>query len=180
MKINIGSGNTRVDGFLNIDSDPLCEPDYVINLETDTLPFDDNTIDEVRAHSILEHIGPGFFHLIKELYRVCKDGALIDIIVPHPHHEVFYGDLSHVRPITVQSLRHLSKTICNFEKESHTGWSGHANILDVDFEIVRYEYDFDEEFIKRNKNTSHEDIEWIIKSTNNAVKEIQILMMVNK
>ncbi len=180
MKINIGSGIARIEGFLNVDSDSLCNPDYIVNLETDLLPFDDNTIEEVRAHNILEHIGPGFFHLIKELYRVCKDGALIDIVVPHPFHDVFYGDLTHVRPITVQSLRQLSKTISDYEKDKFSNWSGHANILDVDFEIVRFEYDFDEEFIKRNKNTPHEDIEWMIRSTNNAVKEIKVLMMVNK
>ena len=180
MKINIGSGIHKHDGFLNIDIDPSCNPDYVVDLEKDKLPFDDDTIEEVKAHNILEHIGPGFFHFIKELYRVCKDGALVDVVVPHPYHDVFYGDLTHVRPITVQSLRQLSKKVSNYERDAFSNWSGHANILDVDFDIVRFEYDFDEEFIKRNKNTSPEDIEWAIRSTNNAIKEIHILLMVVK
>ena len=37
MKINLGSGYKRIDGFLNIDDDPLVKPDYLLNVETDKL-----------------------------------------------------------------------------------------------------------------------------------------------
>ena len=32
MKINIGSGFKRYNGFLNIDDDPLVNPDYLLNI----------------------------------------------------------------------------------------------------------------------------------------------------
>ena len=83
MKINIGGGFKRYDGFVNLDADPLTNPDYLVRLGEDVLPFEDNTVDEVKAYHILEHIGPGFFQLMKELYRVAEHGCILDIIVPH-------------------------------------------------------------------------------------------------
>ena len=35
MKLNIGGGLKRFDGFLNVDADPLTKPDYLVNLETE-------------------------------------------------------------------------------------------------------------------------------------------------
>jgi hypothetical protein len=40
MKINLGSGFKRIEGFVNVDDDPLVEPDYIVNVEKDKLPFD--------------------------------------------------------------------------------------------------------------------------------------------
>ena len=109
MKINIGGGFKRYEGFLNLDADPLTSPDYLVKLGVDTLPFEDNSVDEVRAYHILEHIGEGFFQLMKEIYRVCKDTAIIDIQVPHHRSEIFYGDPSHVRFVTIDNMRLFSK-----------------------------------------------------------------------
>ena len=64
MKINLGSGYKRIDGFLNIDDDPLVEPDFLCNIENDRLPLEDNSVDEIRAHHILEHIGECFIPLM--------------------------------------------------------------------------------------------------------------------
>jgi len=61
MKINIGSGNTKIDGFVTIDYDSNSNPDYQLDLENDDLPFEDNTVETVVAHHILEHLGEGYF-----------------------------------------------------------------------------------------------------------------------
>ena len=60
MKINLGSGYKRIDGFLNIDDDPLVSPDFLCNIEKEKLPLEDNSVEEIRAHHIFEHIGAGF------------------------------------------------------------------------------------------------------------------------
>ena len=68
MKINLGGGLKRFDGFVNIDHDPLTNPDFCFNIEKDKFPFEDNSVDEVKAHHILEHLGEGFFHTITSPY----------------------------------------------------------------------------------------------------------------
>ena len=84
MKIIIGAGDQRIDGFVTCDYDPKTKPDYTFNLETDTFPFEDSSVDIVIASHVLEHLGEGYFHCLKELYRICRDKAIIHVHVPHP------------------------------------------------------------------------------------------------
>jgi len=140
MKINIGSGFKRYDGFLNIDDDPLVNPDYLLNIETDPLPFEDNSVDEIRAYHIMEHIGEGFIPFMKELYRVCKNDALLDIIVPHHLHDSFWGDPTHRRPITVNVMYHFSKKWCLQQQETWGSSNGMAGKYNIDFDMEHYEF----------------------------------------
>ena len=60
MKLNIGAGNKKFPGYINIDSYDASNPDYVLDLEHDNLPFEENSVGHVIAHHILEHLGDGF------------------------------------------------------------------------------------------------------------------------
>lgn len=145
MKINIGSGYTRFTDFVNLDDDLLVKPDHVINLDDENirLPFADNSVSEVRAHHILEHIGSGFIPLMKELYRVCENGAVLDIAVPHHFHEVFYGDPTHKRPITVSGMSMFSQKNNHEHIAQHNGNSGMGLKYGIDFEMVWYDFEYD-------------------------------------
>jgi predicted SAM-dependent methyltransferase len=114
IKLNIGSGFKRIEGYLNVDDDPLVEPDVNVHLDDVNLvlPFDNDSVSVVHAHHILEHIGDGFIRLFQELYRVCKNGAIIDILVPHHTHENFFGDVTHKRPITPNAMMQFGKKYC--------------------------------------------------------------------
>jgi ubiquinone/menaquinone biosynthesis C-methylase UbiE len=181
MKINLGSGIKRFDGFVNIDSDPQCQPDYVMRLGADKFPFEDNTVSEVLAHHVFEHIGDGFFDFIKDLYRVCKHEAIVDIHVPHPRHDFFLGDLTHVRPITIENMRPLSKQWCKTQSYISSSWSGLAFQMNVDFEMVHHEYILDDTFKMLIQNIdNNEQIDWMARSMNNAISEIRFKMMVIK
>jgi len=159
ININLGGGYKRFNGYLNVDNDPNCKPDYLCNIETDRLPFEDSSVNKVIAHHILEHLGDGYFHILKELHRVCKHGAIIDIRVPHHGHEVFYNDPTHKRPITVEGLRLFSKTFNQRDIAIGSATSTLGLMFDVDFEIVSYDYVIDpfyEEIIKRNTPEQNE------------------------
>ena len=136
MKLNIGAGNTHYEGFLNCDHSNIFNPDYVFDLEKDIWPFEDNTVDEVIAHHVLEHMGEGYFHCLKELYRVCKNDALIDIKVPHYRNENQFHDPTHRRPITHVGFLLFSK---KYNKESTGAGSKLGLMYDIDFEIISCE-----------------------------------------
>lgn len=137
MKLNIGAGTTRYDGFVNCDHSDLFNPEYIFDLEKDTWPFESNTVDEVIAHHVLEHMGEGYFHCLKELYRVCKNGALIDIRVPHYRNENQSNDPTHRRPITQTGLSLFSK---KYNRENMHGASKLGLMHDIDFEIIECEH----------------------------------------
>jgi ubiquinone/menaquinone biosynthesis C-methylase UbiE len=146
MKLNLGCGYKKEEGYVNIDDDPLVNPDYAINLDDVNikLPFDDNTVEEVKAHHILEHIGDGYLPLMKELYRVCKHGAIVDIAVPHHFHEVYYGDPTHKRPITVSSMYLMGKKYIDYHISVHSSSSGIAYKYGIDFEVIWFDFEYDE------------------------------------
>ncbi len=180
MKINLGSGYKRFEGFVNIDNNPDAKPDYVVDIEKDKLPFEDNSVNEIKAHHILEHIGDGFFHLMQEMYRVCEDGAVIDIQVPHHRHEVFFGDVTHIRPITVAGLRQFSKKDNEHRQMMWNDGSLFAFQYNVDFEIANFTFKPDDVWLERFKTMSTEEIEEVSRNFNNVYTETWIILMVVK
>jgi ubiquinone/menaquinone biosynthesis C-methylase UbiE len=191
MKINIGSGYKRIEGFLNVDDDPLVEPEYLVNLEEAKLPFEDNSIEEIRAHHIFEHIN-NFIPLMKELHRVAKHGCILDILVPHHQHDVFYGDPTHVRPITVSTMYLFSKKFCQDHAEKYGSYSGIAQKYNIDFDMVHYEFEYDQfyapmltDFFARkeqNKVSEQEDfaIQRLLREATNVAIHTKIIMAVVK
>lgn len=154
MKINLGSGYKRYDDFVNVDNDAETNPDFLVDLENEKLPFEDNSVDEIKAYHILEHIGDGFFHLMQEIYRVCNHGAIIDIIVPHHLHEAYFGDPTHKRPITVNTFYLFSKKHNLKSIEENLSNSCLALKYKINFDVIWYDYKFDEFYLPYLENVS--------------------------
>ena len=146
MNLNIGCGYNKIYGCTNIDWDPNCNPDVLLNLETDQLPFEDNSVNSVIAHHILDRLGDGFFHAMKEIYRVCKNGATIDIKVTYPRHDNFYADPSIKRGVTLEGMWLLSKKYSDSCKEEGFKTKSLAYFYDFDFEIIDMSYVVDPAF----------------------------------
>jgi ubiquinone/menaquinone biosynthesis C-methylase UbiE len=181
MKLNLGCGYKKMDGYVNVDSDLNCNPDLKVILGKEPFPIDDNTVDEVTAHHVFEHIGDGFLFFLKDLYRVCKNEAIISAQVPHPRHDYFLGDLTHVRPITIENIRPLSKKWCQTQSYIKSSWAGLATQLEVDFEMIDYNYVLDETFLQIIKNIEDENqINWMARTMNNTISEIHFKLMVIK
>jgi len=161
MKLNLGSGYKRYEGLINVDQDKNCNPDFLVNLEKDNLPFDNDSVDYVLANHILEHIGEGFLHLMQELYRVCEDGAIIDIEVPHYTHIIFTADPTHKRPITTEGLRLFSQK-ANRKSIRDGGTSSTLGIMyGVDFEVIYTENVIDpyyQDIVKNNTPEQNEKL----------------------
>lgn len=135
MILNLGCGFNKLDNAVNIDYDSYCNPDLILDLEKQKLPFEDNSIDSVIAVHILDRLSIGFFNAMKEIYRVCKSGSTVHIIVTHPKSDAFLQDLSICRAITVEGLWLLSKKN-NDSIKNGTRNSNLAYIHDVDFEVL--------------------------------------------
>lgn len=180
MKINIGAGDTRIPDFINVDYDTNSNPDYALDIEKDRLPFEDNSVDCVVAHHILEHLGEGYFHCLQEIYRVCKHGATIDIRVPHPRHDCYLADPTHRRPITPLGLQLFSKKFNQFCRQSGAASSRLGEYFNVDFDILEWNYIPEEHYRQVLADKPKEYVEEYINERNNVVVEIYIKLMVIK
>jgi hypothetical protein len=109
IKIDIGCGKNKREGFKGVDIIPFEGVDIVMDAGNKKWPFKDNSVDEVHASHFVEHLLPKErIHFVNELQRVLKDpeydaaGRLskgfATIIVPHWASQRAYGDLTHTWP----------------------------------------------------------------------------------
>lgn len=180
MRLNLGAGDTRYDGFVNVDYDKNCNPDYLFDIETEIWPFEDSSVDQVIAHHVFEHLGEGFFHVMKELYRVCQNGAQIDVIVPHPRHDTFLSDPTHRRPILPMTFQLFSKKFNDSCKLFNEPASRLGHRYDVDFELVESHDIPDMKYLTTFSDTEVNQAKQYINEHNNIVMNIHIKLLVVK
>ena len=78
MRLNLGCGDKKMQGWHNVDKVPDCNPDEIVDLERVPWPWLENSVDEILLSHVLEHLGQTpdvYLGIIKEIYRVCRDGG---------------------------------------------------------------------------------------------------------
>ena len=181
MKLNLGCGYSRLDGWVNVDKAAACNPDQVVDLERTPWPFADSSADEILLSHVLEHLGgePAvFLAIVKELYRVCRHGAEVRIHVPHPRHDDFINDPTHVRAITPDLLCLFSKRQNRIWQENKASNTLLAFYLDVDFEVRRASSVLDPRYadaLSRGQTTQAQ-LEEAARSYNNVIREYVIIL----
>ncbi len=89
MKIDLGSGGNRKDGFLNIDENPNTNPDIVMSMQKYVAQLVHHSVDEARASLSLEFLdGQELYDVFNHLWRALKPDAIFHIwvtciILPH-------------------------------------------------------------------------------------------------
>ena len=174
-----------MDGFINIDSFSECNPDLLMDLEKTPWDFPDNSVEEITANHVLEHLGREidvFFNIIKEIYRIMKNGAVFNIAVPHHMHYTFHTDPTHVRAFTRGTFEMLDrkKNLDWIAKNTNTTML--AVMLGVDFEIIEGTQVYDPKW--HNKLLNHEitleELRILAEEKIGVVKEIRVSLRANK
>ena len=94
IKVELGCGNKKEEGFIGVDIAPGPCVDIVCDLNG-RFPFEDDSVDYLRADNSLEHL-PNQVKTMNEIYRVCRNGAIVDIIVPSTDGRGAHMDPTHV------------------------------------------------------------------------------------
>jgi predicted SAM-dependent methyltransferase len=82
VKINLGCGKNKQDGYVNIDIQERVKPDVVCDV-LKGLPYEDSSVDEVRAFDFLEHIETiKNISVIEEIWRVLRPGGKFESFTP--------------------------------------------------------------------------------------------------
>ena len=104
LKLELGGGYNPRSGYIVLDR---IQGDYIIDFETDNIPFGDETVDEIFTQHMLEHIW-NLTRLLNECHRVLKKGGIMEIIVPHKDNPRAYV-LSHCRYFTEETFLTLER-----------------------------------------------------------------------
>jgi len=183
MKLNLGSGQSPMSGYVNVDMFPPA--DVIHDLNVTPWPWDTSSVDGIRANHILEHLGAtadGFIAIMREIYRVSKPGAIIDIVIPHPFHPSFFTDPTHVRPLMPETFRLFSKSYNRECAEKHLADSPLGLHYDVDFDLTHIEIRIDKsmEWIFGRRDWTQEDrFRWAERHVG-AIQSAQVILRVVK
>lgn len=110
MKLDIGCGKNKKEGFVGVDQYAMEGVDVVLDLRG-AWPWETDSVDEAHSSHFIEHLtAPERVHFFNELHRVLKPGAKALIITPHWASNRAYGDPTHQwPPVSEMAFYYLSK-----------------------------------------------------------------------
>lgn len=186
MKLNLGCGNKRQPEFINVDKFATESTDQVIDLEIMPWPWHDNSTSEIRLIHVLEHLGQSsdvYLGIMQEIYRICRHGATVTIHVPHPRHDNFIGDPTHVRAVTPQSLSLFDKSLNDawkIEGVSAATTLAHFMGVDIRLESVITVLDYRWQQKLNSGEVTIESIAIAANDLNNVISEWHITCVIVK
>jgi hypothetical protein len=106
----------------------------------------------------------------------------VQINLPHPRHDDFLDDPTHVRAVTPGMLSLFSKNMNRLYAKHGYSNSPLGIYWDIDFEIKNVEYGLDPAYQARfaGGQLSREEIDILSRERNNVVREIRILIVAVK
>ncbi len=82
IKLHLGCGTNKKEGWVNVDSVVDCQPDLLHDL-TKPLPYADGSVHEILAEDLLEHFDKYMRYVVfSEWARVLKMGGKVTVQVP--------------------------------------------------------------------------------------------------
>lgn len=121
MKLDLGCGDNKREGFTGVDKFKTSSTDVVHDLLTYPWPFEDGSVDEIFSSHFLEHI-PGHDRpkFMDEVYRVLKPGAKAVFVTPYYSSMRAVQDFTHAwPPLSDMSFYYFNKTWRETNKLTH-------------------------------------------------------------
>ena len=160
LKLNLGCGYRKLEGFINVDHDKRCNPDVCTDLEQE-LPFKENTVSEIVMCHSLEHLGQNiktYLNIWKELYRVLVPNGKVFIWVPHHLSEAFHNDPTHCRKVTLTSLRLFDQQLNLYDIARGNAATTLGLQNGIDFKIGFFRFGLDPEFEKEMEGKDYVEV----------------------
>ena len=104
--LDLGCGKKKRAGSIGVDWSDRHGPDVVHDLNVFPYPFENSVFDEIYIDNTLEHLDD-LIRVMEEIYRLCKPGGLVKVIVPYFRSVWACVDPTHKHFFTVNSLAYF-------------------------------------------------------------------------
>ncbi len=107
MKIYLGCGKDKKEGFIGVDAYPFKGVDVVADL-TKGLPFGDSSADYIYTQDFMEHLPPeSKVPVINEIWRVLENGGRMEHFIPNAGSRNDFGSPTHLSHWNLQQFEHF-------------------------------------------------------------------------
>ena len=127
MRLDLGCGPVPEPGYTGVDIEPPA--DFVVDLQAFPWPFPTNSVQAARSSHLVEHL-PDLVGFMRELWRVCEDGAEVWISHPYQFNVRAWQDPTHCRAINEVSWFYFD---AKWRDSTVNTWGGYGP---TDFEVV--------------------------------------------
>lgn len=103
----LGCGLKKPEGSIGIDTNSATVADIIYDLNITPYPLKNNQFDVIICHDILEHL-ENIIDVMKEIHRVGKNGAYVDIITPHFSSILSWNDPTHRHHFSSKSFDYFT------------------------------------------------------------------------
>jgi SAM-dependent methyltransferase len=151
MKLDIGCGKNKREGFHGVDQFPMEGVDTVLKVGHDAWPWEDGSVEEIHASHFIEHLTQlERMHFMNEAYRVLKDGGKVTVITPHWASNRAYGDMTHQWPPVSEMFFYYLKQEWRDSQAPHTDKKWNPDGFSCNFDAT-WGYSFSQELAVRNQ-----------------------------
>lgn len=159
LKLDLGCGNNKREGFLGVDMTKTPATDFVHDLFKFPWPFADGCAEELHCSHFFEHV-PAMLRpkFMEECYRILKPGGKFTVITPYYSSMRSVQDFSHQwPPICEASFLYFNK---GWREQNRLTHGVYAMKCDFDFGygymldpmLQSRNYDFQQAAIKNDLN----------------------------
>ena len=92
--LDVGCGTNKHPGAIGLDFNPRTSADVIHDLGVFPYPFADDEFDFVISRHTVEHI-PDVMNFVSELWRITKNGGIIELVTPHYTNPDWANDPTH-------------------------------------------------------------------------------------
>jgi 2-polyprenyl-3-methyl-5-hydroxy-6-metoxy-1,4-benzoquinol methylase len=150
LRLDIGCGSNKKEGFIGIDQYPMPGVDVVMDVRK-RWQYDDSSVEEVHCSHFIEHLtGKERVQFFNELYRVLKPGCKATIITPHWASNRAYGDFTHQWPPVAEMLFYYLSKDWRATNAPHTDAKFNPDGYTCDLECV-WGYSMRQDLMTRNQ-----------------------------
>lgn len=102
-KLDVGCGNHCLPDAVGIDMFEFDGVEHVHDVNKAPWPLESDRFEFIRCQHSIEHF-VNVHAVAREMYRVCKNGAVIEFITPHYSSYASWGDPTHVHHFALASI----------------------------------------------------------------------------
>jgi SAM-dependent methyltransferase len=106
--LDVGCGSKKHPGAVGIDRSADTDADVVHDLDLVPWPLQDRSFDEILLQDVIEHLLDPYA-VFRELHRIARPGARVQLRTPHFSSALAYSDPTHVHYFSAAAVRALAE-----------------------------------------------------------------------